>query len=101
MRWVNTVWKVVVTSLLLIILAENTQLHYNLTNVQKDNQEFQKECSLMLEQGNTTKWVIMDACLCVFFHYAKPHKHPIQTCPECAELYNKHKKRRIKTKAIK
>lgn len=99
MRWVNTVWKIVVTLLLLILLAENTRLHHNLTIIQKDSQDFQKECSLMLEQGNTTKWVIMDTCMRIF-HYVKPHKGSVLTCPECGELYEKHRKEELKQKQL-
>lgn len=47
---------------------------------------------LKLQEANNNSIFVIQDTLIRIFHYTKPHKEPINGCPECAEFIKEHLK---------
>ncbi len=68
----------------LFMMQEVTLLEEKMETAQKEYEGHLDDVYFLMKSDSARLYTIMDTEVRIL-HYAKPHKHPMWACPECAE----------------
>ena len=87
----KTTFLAVVATLTLAVLVYHTSLlRSEILSLREETSGHADDIYFLMKSDSARLYTIMDTEVRIL-HYAKPHKHPMWACPECAEQKNREK----------